>query len=155
MHPPTERDNFLRVAQVLLEEASVPEEKASEWAGCENARSRAAISRAYYGVFLRIKYAVIPLRPEWARRPEAFPQYRVHGKLGAALRAAPSGHRLSRDFFQLADARKHADYAWNTRYGRRTADAEVRLARRLVADLDLLADPEWQTVADRLFALDA
>jgi hypothetical protein len=154
VNPPTNKDNFLHVATALLDDVEGTPAEVAEWAGCENARCRTAVSRAYYAVFLKVKYRVLSLRPEWRRSPQSFPRFRVHGILANAIQAARSGKALSQDLRQLSAARKDADYDWNSVYRRDDAEVELDLARTLLADLSRLTEREWQAIADRLHSLD-
>ncbi len=154
MRPPTSADNFLHVAAALLDDVEGTDAEIAEWVGCENARYRAAISRAYYAVFLDMKYRVIGLRPEWRHSPQSFPKIRVHDILASAIRAARFGSALSHDMRQLSTARKHADYEWDARYRRERAEKNLDLAQQLLAEFSRLTRKEWQAVADRLHILD-
>jgi hypothetical protein len=154
VNAPTSKDNFLHVATALLDDVEGTPAEVAEWAGCENARCRTAVSRAYYAVFLEVKYRVIGLRPEWRRSPRSFPRLRVHGILASAIQAARSGKALSQDLRQLSVARKDADYDWNSVYRRDHTEVELELARRLLADLSRLTEHDWQSIADRLHSLD-
>jgi len=153
VNPPTKTDNFLHVATALLDEVEGTEAEIAEWNGCENARFRAAISRAYYAVFLEVKYRVIGLRPEWRHSLENFPRAKVHGIVEKALRAARRGQLLSRNFRQLSDSRKNADYDWSSLYRRDMAEAELNVARTLFHELSRLTSQEWQAIANRLHSL--
>lgn len=154
MNPPTRTDNFLHVATALLDDVEGTEAEVAEWNGCENARCRAAVSRAYYAVFLEVKYRVIKLRPEWRRSPATFPKIKVHGAIEKALQAVHRGQLLSRNYRQLSDSRKDADYNWSSAYQRDMAEVELNVARKLLADLSRLTAQDWQAVADRLHTLD-
>jgi uncharacterized protein (UPF0332 family) len=154
VNPPTPTDNFLHVAVALLDDVEGTEAEVAEWVGCENARFRTAVSRAYYAVFLEMKYRVIGLRPEWRRSPATFPKIKVHGIFEQAIQAAPSGKILSRGIRQLSDLRKNADYEWNASYQRHRAEQALILARTLLADLSRLTERDWQAIADRLHSLD-
>jgi hypothetical protein len=152
--PPTDKDNFLRVATALLDDVEGTAAEVAEWAGCENARFRAAVSRAYYTVLLEVKYRVIDLRPEWRQSPESFPRNRIHGILADAIRAARSGYTLSRGLRQLSTSRKDADYVWDSVYRRETAERELDLAHKLLRELSRFTTRDWQAIADRLHSLD-
>lgn len=154
MSPPTNKDNFLHVATALLDDVEGTAAEVAEWAGCENARFRAAVSRAYYAVLLEVKYRVIGLRPEWRRSPQSFPRHRIHGILADAIRAIRSGYTLSRSLRQLSTSRNNADYVWDSVYRRETAERELDLAHNLLADLSRLTERDWQAIADRLHSLD-
>jgi uncharacterized protein (UPF0332 family) len=154
VNPPTKTDNFLHVATALLDEVEGTEAEVAEWNGCENARFRAAVSRAYYAVFLEVKYRVIDLRPEWRHSPAKFPKVKIHGIVEKALQAVNRGQLLSRNYRQLSDSRKDADYNWSSAYRRERAEVELNVARTLLADLSRLTERDWQAIADRLHSLE-
>jgi hypothetical protein len=152
VHPPSEADNFLLAAEALLDEIEGTAEETVKWDGFSNARSRAAISRAYYAVFLKIKYRVIRLRSEWRSDPATFPAYNVHARFISALRVVRNGRELSDTLFQLSKSRTDADYVWDEAYTVVQADGEVQLARTLMGDLSKVNDFDWKKFADRLAA---
>jgi uncharacterized protein (UPF0332 family) len=147
VHPPSDNDNFLLVAEFLLDEIEVAENEAEEWAAFENSRCRAAVSRAYYAVFLAIKYRLIGLRSEWQRDPSSFPSFNVHRLFTRAIREVRRGTEISRMLGQLSHARAEADYVWSTSYTPGLAVNEVDLARDLMDRLNQLTDVEWMMVA--------
>ncbi|MDB4949630.1 MAG: hypothetical protein JWM27_2279 [Gemmatimonadetes bacterium] len=147
---PTEADNFFHVADALLDELDGSPAEVAEWEACANARYRAAISRAYYAVFLEIKYGVLPLRDEWLRASQTFPRHQVHRRFVDAIRAVPDGHRLARDLNQLSKSRNAADYVWDAPYHRTHVEQELKVARRLLGELARLTAREWERAADRL-----
>lgn len=56
---PDEGDSFLTVAGHLVA-AIAPGGDEASWRACENARARAAVSRAYYAAFIALKLRVLP-----------------------------------------------------------------------------------------------
>jgi hypothetical protein len=152
VQPPTDADNFLLAAEALLDDIEGTAEETAAWDGFSNARSRAAVSRAYYAVFLHIKYRLIRLRSEWRNDPSSFPAFNVHARFIAALRVVRNGRDLSDTLFQLSRSRTDADYVWDSRYSPDHAVGEVELAKALMDDLGRVNDFDWKKVADRLAA---
>jgi hypothetical protein len=150
MNAPTDADNYLLVAESLLEEIDGTEEQVAEWEAMENSRVRAAVSRAYYAVFLRIKYRLIRLRGEWRADPSRFPSTDVHSLLTRALRSVPACRPVADDLRHLIDSRVQADYEWHTPLPRSLAVGEVRLARTLMSQLGRMNDFDWKRIADRV-----
>jgi hypothetical protein len=154
VHAPSDTDNFLLAADALLDDIEGSDEEVAEWRSFEIARSRAAVSRAYYAVFLKIKYRVIHLRREWREAPDTFPRFDVHSRCARALAVVRDGAALSDDLRQLSTSRKDADYEWDVPYTCEGAEAELEVARALMRRLDALTEIEWRKYANRLHEID-
>ena len=140
MRPPSQSDNFNIVASKLVEE----DDEDLEWRRCANARSRAAISRAYYAVFLALKYRLLPLRHNW---PKDFPTVNVHTKLARALAGAGVARPIARTLGELRTRREHADYEWNTAVDEDTADSMVQKAGRALEEIATLSRKDAEAIA--------
>ena len=153
LHAPSKTDNFRIVAERLLDELEDDEsEEARAWLGCENARFRSAVSRAYYAAMLDLKYRLVV-----HMRDVAFPSRGVHGHLQRAVRdGLKSGPRRSHGYIvanklrDLSGWRNEADYDWASAFRIETVEEALDLADELRSDFGNLTPNELYTIARAL-----
>lgn len=154
---PTQEDNFRTVARFLAEDFANldDDEYEAAWDRCENARSRAAISRAYYAAFLALKYRLSHHRQEW---PENFPSRRVHGKviqaLSEVLESSGRPHPLAHNFRQLRRFRERADYEWHHPERAGVVRTALRVSEEALAQVSALSRQESLEISGALWDID-
>jgi uncharacterized protein (UPF0332 family) len=139
---PENLDTFLTVADYLVAE-TVPRDDDPSWTACENARARAAVSRAYYSVFIALK---LRLKPELHRIKRRFPSNDAHYRLLSALRAA-SHSSLAASLEELRRAREDADYEWESSWSKLQARDFVRKGHQLMKRVVALSDAAIRRIA--------
>lgn len=142
---PDASDNFLTVARYLIADTA-PDGEDPAWQACENARARAAASRAYYAVFIALKLRVMP----YLRRSKRnFPANDAHRRVLLALRKA-GHHSTAAKLEELRREREHADYEWDEAWTAQRAEDSVRKGRAAMATVESLKDGGMQALAKSL-----
>jgi hypothetical protein len=148
---PTFKDDFRVVADYLLAEDPDGD---PDWRDCANSRARSAVSRAYYAVFLHLKYALIDADDTWRRRPTSFPSVGVHGLLSSALRTVLSeSNSLVKSFEQLRLARAPADYEWERSYSIASAEGLRDVADEAIVGINALTRLELRQLVGEIRAI--
>lgn len=151
---PDATDNFNVVAGLLIDafEHLDEEEFDALWERAGNSRVRSAVSRAYYSVFLALKYRLSRFRAEW---PRNFPRNAVHAKVQRALSGALGvSHALTGNFKQMERARSFADYDWTHPSRLGEARSAIQVARESLTYIDQLTDDELRKLAGELAHID-
>lgn len=153
MARPLEAADLVDLAEFLIQdETQVPDDR-ELWADCEDARSRAAVSRSYYAVFLALKARLLDARI-WARprQPGAFPERDVHSKLLTALQGQLGpAHLLVADLKALRRLRAEADYDLRTPHSTDGAVPSVDRAADALDRVDTLSAGDIKAIANRLY----
>lgn len=138
-------DDFAAVADFLVTHAEQIDE--SEWDARVNGRSRAAISRAYYAVFLTLKAAV-----QAQRRDGFFPEHDVHAALYQAILAKLGySHPLTLKLRSLRRQRRSADYDLSAAFGLDEAEGAADTTWSALEDFDNLREEDLKAIADDLY----
>lgn len=148
MARPLQDADFAEVGDFLI--TSPPDIELDRWSECEDARSRSAISRSYYAVFLALKAKLSSVRRQWT-----FPQVDVHRKLHQALLdELGAGHQLVIGIRSLLRSRKRADYELRAHFDEDDADSQVSLCWDCLDEVQNLSNSDLVRIANRLYDVD-
>jgi hypothetical protein len=145
---PLQEEDFAEVGAFLITPPS--EIELQDWAECEEARSRSAISRSYYAVFLSLKSKLSRARRSWT-----FPHNDVHRKLHQALLAELGAqHQLVIGIRSLLRDRKRADYDLRAHFDETASDSVLSLGWDCLDEAENLSQAELARIANRLYDIE-
>ena len=139
-------EDFAQVSHAL--QCEYQELEPGFWREMEPGRFRSAASRAYYAVFLQLKFRI-----QKARLWTQFPRTRVHTKLKGVLSdKLEDSHPLPGYFRKLLIARTTADYdAAAKAFTASEVDDLVDASFNAMEEIDKLTDEQTKAIADELF----
>jgi uncharacterized protein (UPF0332 family) len=147
-----DRGDYLVVAALLVEiDAASVSKHDKIWLNIEEARSRSAISRAYYAVFRALKSRLIDERVEWKSNARAFPQRSVRSCLKSALEEELGAkHDLVAAVKFLLRERNRSDYDFAPETVPADADDDIELGEKAIEQVRALTASQLASIAFHL-----